>query len=81
MVSLHVVPDLGQFDLSEGELLNDELPWASARFPKNSDCPQDVVMFSDGKLAYLVVACIAEDAEKVIRAMQEELEEAAWDSP
>ena len=81
MVSLHVVPDLRQFDLGEGELLNGELPWASARFPGNPDCPQDVVMFSDGKLAYLVVACIRDDAEKVVRAMQEELIEAGWDSP
>lgn len=81
MVSLHVVPDLRQFDLGEGELLNGELPWASARFPGNPDCPQDVVMFSDGKLTYLVVACIRDDAEKVVRAMQEELIEAGWESP
>lgn len=81
MVSLHVVPDLGQFELGEGESLNGELPWASARFPRNPDCPQDVIMFSDGKLAYLVVACIRDDAEKVVRVMQEELIEAGWDSP
>ncbi len=81
MVSVHVVPDVGRFDLGEGELLNDELTWATARFPRNPDCPQDVVMFSDGKLAYLVVACIPDDAEKVVRAMQGELIEAGWESP
>ena len=81
MVSLHVVPDLGQFDLGEGERLNGELSWASARFPRNLDCPQDVVMFSDGKLVYLVVACISDDTEKVLRAMQDELLEAGLDSP
>ena len=81
MVSLHVVPDLRQFDLGEGELLSDDLPWASARFPRNLDCPQDVVIFSDGKLAYLVVACISDDIENVVRAMQEELIEAGWESP
>lgn len=81
MVSLHVVPDVGQFDLGEGELLNGELSWASARFPRNLDCPQDVVMFSDGKLLYLVVACISGDIEKVVSTMQEELIEAGWESP
>ena len=81
LISLHIVPDDGQFDLSEGEPLNGELTWASARFPRNRDCPQDVIMFSDGKLAYLVVACIRDDAEKVVRVMQEELIEAGWDSP
>ncbi len=82
MVSLHViVPDLGQFDLREGELLSDDLPWASVRFRRNPDCAQDVVMFSDGKLTYLVVACISGDIENIVSTMQEELIKAGWESP
>ncbi len=81
LVSLHIVPDRGQFDIGEGQSFNGELPLDSTLFPKNPDCPQDVVMFSDGKLVFLVVMCVSEDAMNVVRAMQGQLLHTDVDAP
>lgn len=81
LVSLHIVPDYGQFDLSEGQLFEGELPLDSTFFPKNPGCPQDVIMFSDGKLVFLVVTCISEDAMNVVGAMQGQLLPTDVDAP
>ena len=81
LVSLHIVPDHGQFDLSEGQPFDVDLPLDSTRFPKNPGCPQDVIMFSDGKLVFLVVLCVSEDATSVVRAMQGQLLHTDVDAP
>jgi anti-sigma factor RsiW len=81
LVSLHIVPDHGQFDLSEGQPFEGELPLDSTLFPKNPGCPQDVIMFSDGKLVFLVVMCVSEDAMNVVRAMQGQLLHTDVDAP
>lgn len=81
LVSLHIVPDYGQFDLSEGQPFKGRLPLNSTLFPKNSGCPQDVIMFSDGKLVFLVVMCVSEDAMNVVWAMQGQLRHTDLDAP
>ncbi len=81
LVSLHIVPDYGQFDLGEGQPFEGELPLDSTLFPKNSGCPQDVIMFSDGRLVFLVVMCVSEDAMNVVRAMQGQLLHTDVDAP
>ncbi len=81
LVSLHIVPDYGQFDLSEGRPFKGELPLDSRLFPKNSGCPQDVIMFSAGKLVFLVVMCVSEDAMDVVWAMQGQLRRTDVDAP
>lgn len=81
LVSLHIVPDDGQFDLSEGQPFEGELLLDSTLFPKNPGCPQDVIMFSDGKLVFLVVMCVSEDAMNVVRAMQGHLLHTDVDAP
>lgn len=81
LVSLHIVPDYGQFDLSEGQPFKDELPLDSTLFPKTSGCPQDVIMFSDGKLVFLVVMCVSEDVMDVVWAMQGQLRHTNGDAP
>ncbi len=81
LVSLHIVPDQGQFDLSEGQPFEGRLPLDSTLFPKNSGCPQDVIMFSDGKLVFLVVMCVSEDAMNVVWTMQVQLQHTDVDAP
>ena len=81
LVSLHIVPDRGQFDLSEGQPVKGELPLDSTLFPKTSGCPQDVIMFSDGKLVFLVVMCVSEDVMDVVWAMQGQLRHTNGDAP
>ena len=81
LVTLHIVPDYGQFDLSEGQPFEGQLPLDSTLFPKSSGCPQDVIMFSDGKLVFLVVMCVSADAMIVVRAMQGQLLHTDVDAP
>ncbi|MEE9130786.1 MAG: hypothetical protein V3T84_12265 [Phycisphaerales bacterium] len=81
LVSLHIVPDHGQFDLSEGQPFEGELPLDSTLFPKNPGCPQDVIMFSDGTLVFLVVMCVSEHAMNVLHAMQGQLLHTDVDAP
>ena len=81
LVSLHIVPDYGQFDLSEGQPFEGKLPLDSTLFPKTSGCPQDVIMFSDGKLVFLVVMCVSEDVMDVVWAMQGQLRHTNGDAP
>lgn len=81
LVSLHIVPDHGQFDIGEGQPFQGELPLDSRLFPKNPGCPQDVIMFSDGKLVFLVVLCVSEDAMNVVRVMQGQLLHTDVDAP
>ena len=81
LVSLHIVPDYGQFDLSEGRPFEGKLPLDSTLFPKDSGCVQDVIMFSDGKLVFLVVMCVSEDAMNVVWTMQGQLRRTGVDAP
>ncbi len=81
LVSLHIVPDYRQFDLSEGQPFRGELPLDSRLFPKNPGCPQDVIMFSDGELVFLVVMCVSQDTMNVLHAMQGQLLHTDVDAP
>lgn len=69
LVSLHIVPDRGQFDMTEGMSIA-SLPLGGMILPKREDCPMEVVVFSDGELAYLLVVCVADDLPQVAQRLQ-----------
>ncbi len=72
LVSLHIVPDRGQFDMTEGMRIR-SLPLGGMILPKKEACPMEVVVFSDGELAYLLVVCVADDLPQVAQRLQENL--------
>lgn len=72
LVTLHIVPDLGQFAL-EGEGTAFDLPLAYDLIAEGPTCQKDVVVWTHADRAYLLVVCLAEDVEKVARRVQKAL--------
>ncbi|MHC4219403.1 MAG: anti-sigma factor family protein [Planctomycetota bacterium] len=72
LVSLHIVPDRGQFTL-RGEAKIETLPLATDIVPENAGCSKDVLVWTHDNLSYLLVVCVSEDLTNVARRMQEAL--------
>ncbi len=72
LVSLHIVPDEGQFNLQpHGDL--SRLPITTDIVPEHDNCPKDVLVWSHEGSVFLLVVCIPEHSGVVAQTMQNQL--------
>lgn len=73
LVSIHIVRDTGKLNLDDGEPFGSKMPLKTARFYLDEEIMGKkpcVVVFSDGEIMYLVMACETNDTEQVIDSIQ-----------
>jgi anti-sigma factor RsiW len=71
IVSLHIVPDQGQFALDDR--FPRSLPCITDVIPEGPECHMDVLVWSYGGFSYLLVVCVDDDVRAVAARMQDTL--------